>query len=341
MDLDNLYLYSYSDKGKIKLSEVYNKDSLIEIMIDNWIPYMECHKCGKSDYCKYTKPHEVNPNKKAEIKCGVARNFIINFVNITFDRVKNLDITKKQAYLDTAFYLSQYVLSSEISIGTLINKDYLSAWGSYAPALYGFSKQTLDYLNKSHRKMKEIDIFKSKKNIILVEGFSEEIFIESFTDLEVINYEGKGRIDFNKIEFLVKEYQDQGYEVYLQSDLDGKKENQKINKIIKKGLIKKENIFLFEHDFETAIPLKIFYNILKDNNLIKDDFEDFKKDINLSRGIVKHVQNKYGIDVNKRTVATEISLILHKLQDRKNLYEDKDFVNTEIGKFWNFINKIV
>ncbi len=341
MNLDNLYLYSYSDKEKIDLSGTYCKESLIKIMIDKWISYMECHKCGKSDYCKYTEPHGANPNKKAEIKCGVARDFIINFVNTTFNLVKDLDNTQKQAYLNAAYYFTEYVQSAEINIGTFINKDYLSGWGSYAPTLYGFSKQTLDYLNKSHREMKHIDIFNSKKNVILVEGFSEKIFVENFTDLEVINYEGKGRIDFSKIEFLVKEYHDKGYEVYLQSDLDGKNENQKINRIIKEGLIKEENIFQFKHDFETAIPPKLFYNILQDNELIEDDFEDFKKNANLSQGIVKHVKNKYGVDVNKRMVATEISLMIHKLKYRKNLYEDQDFLNTEIGKFWNFVSRIV
>ena len=39
-----------------------------------------------------------------------------------------------------------------------------------------------------------------------------------------------------------------------------------MEKIKNSGLIKVENIFEFEHDFETAIPLEILYNILKDNS---------------------------------------------------------------------------
>jgi len=339
--LDNLHLYIYSDKEKVDLVGLHSEDMIIEIMIDKWIPYMECHKCGKSDYCKYVEPHRVNPDKKAEIKCGVAKDFITNYINTTFNSLDGVEDEQKQAYLNAAFYLTEYVQSAEINIGTFINKEYLDYWGTYAPGLYGFTKQTLDYLNKAHKEMKYLEMFSSKKNVILVEGFSEEIFIQNFSGIEVLNYEGKGRIDFSKIEFLVKQYQEKGYEVYLQSDLDGSTENQKVNRIIREGLIKQENIFQFKHDFETAIPPRLFYNILLDNELITDKYEDFKKDVDLKRGIVKYVENKYSISINKRMIATEISLIIHKLSRGKNLYEDGDFSTTEIGKFWNFFNRII
>lgn len=341
ISLDWLYLYTYSDKEKIDLTGLYSENMIIEIMIEKWIPYMECHKCGKSDYCKYVEPHGVNPDKKAEIKCGVGRDFITNYINTTFNSLDGVDDEQKQAYLNAAFYLTEYVQSAEINIGTFINQDYLSGWGTYAPTLYGFTKQTLDYLNKAHKEMKHLEMFRSKKNVILVEGFSEEIFIQNFSQIEVVNYEGKGRIDFSKIEFLVKQYQEKGYEVYLQSDLDGSAENQKVNRIIKEGLIKEENIFQFKYDFETSIPPRFFYNILKNNELIEDEYEDFKKDVDLKRGIVKHVENKYSISINKRMIATEISLMIHKLSRGKNLYHDEDFLTTEIGKFWNFFNRII
>lgn len=226
ISLDGLYLFTYSDKDKIDLSGNYTIESIFDLMVRYWIPYMECHKCGKWDYCKFVEIHKLNSDRAVDIQCGVAINFITNFIRTTFESIVDLDQDQKQAYLDSAFYLSQYVQNAEISIGTFISKDHLSGWGSMAPALYGFTKQTLDLLTKAHKTMKYIEMFKSTKNVILVEGYSEEIFIQNFSDIEIVNYEGKGRIDYPKIEFLVKEYQEKGYEVYLQSDLDGKDENQ-------------------------------------------------------------------------------------------------------------------
>ncbi len=335
---DSLHIIGFSENIKV---EDFSKDALIELMIENWIPWMECHKCGKSDYCKYVEPHGANPDKKAEIKCGVAQDFIRNYINTTFDSIQDLSKEQKQAYLDAAYYLSQYVQSAEINIGTFISEDHLSGWGSYAPALYGFTKQTLEYLEKAHREMKHLEMFKSKKNVILVEGFSEEIFVKSFSDIEVVNYEGNSRIDFGKIEFLVKQYQEKGYEVYLQTDMDGKTENQKAKKIIEKALIEEKNIFQFKHDFETSIPLEKLFAILRSNEIVDVSFEDFEKDIDLKSGSIKHIENKYAVSINKRMIANEISLMINNLSRRTNLYYDENFLDTEIGKFWNFIKRII
>lgn len=315
LDLNGLYLKTLY-KTDIQLINKYTKETLSDLMIYNWVPWWECHKCGRSDYCKYAESHSIYPDKKLEIKCGVATNFIQNYINTIFKDFRTSTPEQKQAYLNTAFHLSQYVHSAEISIGTLSNLDYLSGWGKYAPGLYGFTKDTIEYLTNAHIEMKYIPIFNSKRNLILVEGHSEEIFIKNFRsrDLEVINYEGKSRIDYSKIEFLVKQYQDEGYEVYLQTDKDGKSINQDTEKIRKSGLIKDENIFEFKHDFETAIPLKSLHSILIDNEYISVDidFKDFEKDIDLKGGIVKYINKKYGISINKRTIAMEISIRLNE-----------------------------
>ena len=344
VDLKGLYLKTFN-KLDIRLNDTYTKESLTAFMILKWVSYIECHKCGRSDYCKYTEPHRVNPDKKAEIKCGVATNFIKNYIETTFEDMTNATQEQKQAFLNTAFHLTQYIQSAEQNIGTLSNLDYLSAWGDFAPSLYGFTKDTLEHLTNAHIEMKHLPMFRSKRSVILVEGHSEEIFIRNFTarDLEIINYEGNSRIDYEKIEFLVKLNQEKGYEVYLQTDKDGKTTNQRVEKIKNSGLIKVENIFEFEHDFETAIPLEILYNILKDNSYIADDtdFEDFSKDIDLRSGIVKHIEKKYGISINKRIVANEISMRLNEVSHSVNLYTNEEFLATEIGKFWNFFKRII
>jgi len=50
-NLNNLYIIGFTDN--IKLINSYNKEEITQLMIENWIGYFECHKCGKWDYCKY------------------------------------------------------------------------------------------------------------------------------------------------------------------------------------------------------------------------------------------------------------------------------------------------
>jgi len=83
-----------------------------------------------------------------------------------------------------------------------------------------------------------------------------------------------------------------------------------------------------------------YHSILKNNKLIDDSFEDFEKDIDIRRGIVKYAEDKYGISINKRMIAVEISLAIHQLSRQTDLYNDKKFIDTKIGKFWFFIKKI-
>jgi len=40
-------------------------------------------------------------------------------------------------------------------------------------------------------------------------------------------------------------------------------------------------------------------------------------------------------------IATEISLFIHQYSRWNNLYDDQQFMNTEIGKFWFFIKRII
>lgn len=80
-----------------------------------------------------------------------------------------------------------------------------------------------------------------------------------------------------------------------------------------------------------------------DNGYIADDtdFEDFSKDIDLRSGIVKHIEKKYEISINKRIVANEISMRLNEVSHSVNLYTNEEFLATEIGKFWNFFKRII
>jgi len=50
----------------------YTRAQLLRMLVDEWIPYFECHKCGRFSYCKFAQPHPANPNRARDIQCGVA-----------------------------------------------------------------------------------------------------------------------------------------------------------------------------------------------------------------------------------------------------------------------------
>lgn len=136
-----------------------NEVSLLDIMISEWIPYFECHKCGKWDYCKYTKKHPVNPYRSIDIKCGIAIDFLTNYLHSTFELIKIKPKEQIQSYLDSAYYLTQYVMASEQQIGNFINLDYHEYLANYAPIIFGQTKNLRHLLDKAHIEMKNIDFF--------------------------------------------------------------------------------------------------------------------------------------------------------------------------------------
>ncbi len=339
--LDGLNLI---DPGKdpIALAGGYSEEELTQLMIDNWIPYFECHKCGKWDYCKYAQKHPANPERSIDIQCGVAVDFVRNYINTTFSMIGELSTSERQAYLNSAYYLTCYVQNSEQLVGSFISEDYLKYWGEYAPWLYGMSKETSNFLADAHREMKDVPFFKSQKSVLFVEGESEKIFADTFLDIEVENYSGNGRLKYDKIEYTFRKYTERGYKVYLQSDNDGKPENQVVAKIIAKGLLPEENVFCFKYDFETAIPIHVFHQILIDNKLIEDTFDNYIAEYIGNIGIVKYTERKYGITLNKPFLSTKLCEFIDASSHQSNLYYDEGFLKTEIGQFWYFLKtKIV
>jgi len=332
-----LYIIGFTDN--IVLNDNYNQEEIIQLMIKNWIGYFECHKCGKWDYCKYTQKHPANPDRSIDIRCGIAIDFITNFINTTFSFIEDLNEYQKQAYLNTAYYLTKFVINTEQVIGCFTNKEHIDRWGEYAPSLYGVNTNYIDeFLKKAQKEMKNVPFLNSKRSVLFVEGESEEIFGNFFLDIEVVNYRGAGGITYAKIEYTIKQYQDKGYKVYIQADKDGK-ENNKVNKIITKKLVDKDNIFCFKYDFETSIPLHILFKLSNEIELFSKDYDDFKNGYDGKIGIVKYIETKYKISINKPKLSQRICEYIDMSSKQTNLYYDETFLNTEIGQFWDFLKR--
>ncbi len=184
--------------------------------------------------------------------------------------------------------------------------------------------------------MKNVPFFNSKKSVLFVEGESEEIFSNFFLDIEIVNYQGEGRLQYKKIEYTIKQYQDKGYKVYIQADKDGKKENQNVGSIISKSLVEQDNIFCFKYDFETSIPL---FKLSNEIRQFSEDYDDFKNGYNAKIGIVKYIETKYEISINKPKLSQKICEYIDMSSKQTNLYYDEKFLNTEIGQFWDFLKR--
>jgi hypothetical protein len=336
-NLNNLYIIGFSDK--IHLSLDYSKEEITQLMTENWIGYFECHKCGKWDYCKYAQKHPFNPDRSVDIMCGIAIDFITNFINTTFDLIEDLTPPQKQSYLNSAYYLTEFIQNIEQSVGTYSSKDHMSGWGEYAPSLYGMTKETSSILNKAHKEMKNVPFFNSERSVIFVEGESEEIFAKYFSNIEVVNYGGAGNLTYSKIEYTIKQYLEKGYKVYIQADKDGKPENQNVKKIISKGLVEEERIFCFTNDYETSVPIYIFYKILFELGIVNDTFENYKSTYDDTKSIVKYTEEKYGLTLTKTLISEKLCEFIKDSHRGINPFYDEKFLSTEIGQFWDFLNR--
>lgn len=338
INLGNLHLIT--DNETFDLNGDYTHDMIIEFMINKWVGYFECHKCGRWNSCQYAQKHPVNPNRSIDIKCGVAIDFITNFINTTFSLIDSLNKYQKQAYLNSAYYLTEFIINTEQVIGRFTSKEHIEGWGKFAPSLYGVTTNYIDeYLKKAQKEMKNVPFLNSKRSVLFVEGESEKIFADFFLDIEVVNYNGAGNLTYSKIEYTIKQYKDKGYKVYIQADKDGKHENQNINKIISKGLVDNDNIFCFKFDFETSVPLHIIFKLLNEIKFFSKDYNNFNSEYSGKTGIIKYIENKYQMSVNKPLLAQKICEYIDKSAHQTNLYYDEKFLTTEIGQFWDFLKR--
>ena len=72
----NLTLPDITGNKRLDLRGPHTSASLAERMVEEWVPYFECHKCGRFDYRKFAKPHAANHHCSIDIKCGVATTAI-------------------------------------------------------------------------------------------------------------------------------------------------------------------------------------------------------------------------------------------------------------------------
>lgn len=351
MDLSGYYIFDIYGVERITLDGNYSADSLAEIFIDKWIPYLECHRCGRWDYCKYAQQHPANPERSIDIKCGVVVDSIRNFVRASFTVLEKLEPDKIQEYLNGAFFYFKFIYDAELYIGMCMDFGFCEDYGEYAPAIFGGMRRLRDSLNNLGSSWKDIPEFRSKRPVLFVEGSSEKEFLDEmkishsawFLYLSIEVYGGKGNRRSKRIQMLLDKYKDLGYEIYAQGDADGE-HTDIFRSLIKSGSVKEENTFVFIHDFETAIPHRLLYASLKEMKIINEISEqDFSAALaENDASIAKKLLEKFGSDIKpqKLKLARTIARILR--HPRANWWQNGKFMSeTELGRFLRFIQRII
>ena len=344
INVDKLSIFDYSGHNRIYLNGEYFIDFFADLLINKWLPFFECHECGRGDYCKFTVPHRGNPDKKKDIKCGVVSTVIKNFLKSTYQIFQNLNEKDKQNYLNGLYYLQRYVYHAELRIGMLIDEEMLH---DTTPAIFAGMSSLRSNLNSCAEHFKYIKELHIPKGILLVEGWSEKIFIQrmfeggliwsSSFDIEV--YEGRNNKSPKKLQLLIDKLRKDGYEIFIQGDQDGRgidvfREHKKSN------LFAAANQFQFSHDFETAFPAKLMFNSLSELGILESiEFKEFNELIYPCNESVANKMKRI-LDVHICDKKIAIADMAAKLIADLNWWDEKEIMDSELGKFLEFLKKI-
>lgn len=330
----------------------FNEIELAEELANEWIPYNDCSGCGKREYCKYGISNSQKLLNSDSSQCNFAveslKNFIINTSNAIADSANNI----KQDYLDSLYFFTTYILKSEQLNSILVDNERFKHYGWDAKAYSSMIIPIRDVLNKLSEKLKNIPDLYRRTSILLVEGETEMIFVNStrgFGDVFRLEhfvldcYHGKDNKREKRIKMLLDKYKEIGYSIYCQSDRDGKENttgHESFFQYVKSGYLKKENLFQFKFDFETAIPKKLLYNVLvKFNELTKINFEEFDEKTN-EGSINKSLFNEFYIDTETKSLKKRIAVEVGKAFLFINPLDPEQLMKSELGQFIEFLNRI-
>ena len=160
----------------------YDKDSLSEYLISYWVSYIEYHHCPRENTCKFAQPHPKWEWKKLEIQCGVKKEFIKNFVALTFEEYVDADSLTQEKLLSATYHLAEYVELSEIQIGRAIDDGWLKGYGEYGKSFLANIVHLRESLTQAAQDLSYLPNLYSKKPIILVEGQSEKAFLDKLRE---------------------------------------------------------------------------------------------------------------------------------------------------------------
>lgn len=346
MDFSGLSIFEIDGITRHDLHGEYDEQQLASILIEGWIPYYECDKCGKVDFCKYTEPNPHRPGRTKDIKCGVAVNALQNFVRVSFPVLSKIEKGQQQKVLDAAYYFTRYIYESEQYNGLCIDPEMLDWLGSYSLGTMVRISHLSEDLTRFRALLNDIPEFAYNIPMFFVEGEAEEAFLFEmqktgsswFRNLNVRCSGGEGNLNAQRVTELFQQLRRQGYKVFVQADGDVNNCIQAINKLISKGVLDEEKVFKFKFDFESAFTPSMLLKALHQLKTLESvTIEEFQTTVySQSQSVIKTIKAVYGVDLEplKVDLAKELAAVLKGLG---SWWTDEEFLKTEIGEFLKFI----
>lgn len=329
VDIDE-YKTVGSDKNLIELTQ---------LAIHEWISVISCEKCGRKNVCLYRGADQNDI-------CKIMQTFIANIFSEVNDIYCSKSDKEKENILKSMFSLVQFVFEAELYTGYFLIPNFIEdVYGKgisrkVIGSVVDFKKHIESFLRLS----KDIVEFESKPVVILTEGASEAAFIRElypYASFEVEDYDGEGNKRSGKLLPLMRRYARIGYEVFAQSDLDGKSNDKNgFSQYIGNGSLNFTigHTFAFEYNLEQSYPVELLYVVLKNSQCIVDDeisYESFKSHMD-------NCLNRYE-KLNEIIDAVPSKVKLAQMMAKAIRYGTKKIYevvgDTELGKFIEFVKK--
>lgn len=330
-----------------ELQGTFTSPKLAGLLVEVWLPYFECKKCGRWKYCGLADPvypQRLDPYRN--YRCGVARLALSNFLLSAFPSLSKANPKQRNDLLDAAYYFTQYVFRSEVNVGNFLSVGMLNWYGELSHLMASNLKGVRQHLGSFFDRMRGFPEFCLRERMLLVEGQTELRFVERLRsspnwfpyDLHVATYEGKSNRN-SRLTLLIKRYEKDGYDVLVQGDADGQDKTRIHQELCRQHGISTERVFLFDRDFEHAVGKKLLATgITRMLDLSIDYLDSISSDLE-ARGSIGDVFARYaaGKDFSDHKVGLA-ECIAEELVPIHWPFADAVFLGKEIVDFVTFVN---
>ena len=314
---------------------------MVSYLVKEWVPFVDCHKCGRYRSCRFSTANPGVESEWGEIRCGITKTALENFVTRTFHIFKSLDQYQRQDYLHGAFHFTRYVHETEQMIGMQICEQQLDYWTDFIPYVFGQLTTLRGRLDGFAAAMASIPAFNTVKDVLLVEGWSEKFLFERlrtsgnswFTDLLVETYEGRAKRGPSHLQLLIKHFHDTGYQVYISGDADGRATNI-FDALIGQDLVARDHTHVFSYELETGVPPRLLFLGLRKLDLLGDVTEESfcnrLKGINGS--VIPTLHSDFGIKLERLKLKVADAMGVVMTSDEWIWWKDDEFMDSEFGR---------
>ena len=249
----------------------YDRAGLLGFLCDHWIPYTECHQCGRFPYCKFVQRFPDYPDRAREIQCGVVVTVLDNFPLASWNRLHSYNQEELRHFFDGLFCFVQFVREAEVQIGNYMDLDQIHYWGEeHVPRFFGYVSHLRVFLDGFASEFQHLPEFDTAGKWLSVEGDAEEEFLRRLVELRfftnyvggIEDYGGKGNLKPSKFQLYAGNLKSRGYSLRLQGEKDGSERNP-LDKVVREGIVEKKATFAFSKDFEGAFPPEVLWKALQ------------------------------------------------------------------------------